>query len=246
MRAIFSFELWGNEIHTWAFPTKASNDVVATFERVLVTEETDRASRFHFRHLYESFVIARGALRFLLGRYLNCSPAELRFIYGWRGKPALASASGIQFNMTHSGNLAVIALTLGREIGVDVEQIRPLSDMQHIADRFFCPEEASEIMSLPQTERDRAFFCCWTRKEAYIKATGDGLSTPLNNFRVTVRPNIPARFVHLEHNSNAAKAWTLHDIQVAARYAAALAYRDAQRPLSVFPVVDLADLIAIP
>jgi len=147
--------------------------------------------------------------------------------------------------MTHSGDVAMIALTLGREIGVDVEQIRPLSDMERIADRFFCPEEASEVMAVPHVERARAFFRCWTRKEAYIKATGDGLSAPLSSFRVTVRPELPARFVSVQHSAAEAEAWTLHDLQVAVGYAAALAYRDQQRSLDMFSLADLEGLIAI-
>jgi 4'-phosphopantetheinyl transferase len=246
MKAAFSIDPSGSEIHIWTLPIQASSRVVATLERVLTTDETDRASRFHFSHLSEAFVIARGALRYLLGRYLNRNPAELRFTYGDRGKPTLAPPPGIRFNLTHSGNLAVIALTTGLEIGVDVEQIRPLPDMQSIADRSFCPEEASEIMSLPQPERDHAFYRCWTRKEAYIKAIGDGLSAPLDDFRVTVQPNTPARFVHIEHDASAAQRWTLHDLQVAAGYAAALAYHDQPRSLSMFPITDFADLIAIP
>ena len=138
----------------------------------------------------------------------------------------------------------MIALTTGLEIGVDVEQIRPLPDMQSIADRSFRPEEASEIMSLPQPERDHAFYRCWTRKEAYIKAIGDGLSAPLDDFRVTVQPNTPARFVHIEHDASAAQRWTLHDLQVAAGYAAALAYHDQPRSLSMFPITDFADLMS--
>jgi 4'-phosphopantetheinyl transferase len=216
------------------------------FERVLVKHETDRAARFSFSHLRESFVIARGALRYLLGRYLDLHPASIRFIYGSNGKPALASAANIQFNITHSGSLAAVALTADCQIGVDLEQIRPLSDLQHIADRYFCSEEAAEIMSLPPSERERAFFCCWTRKEAYIKAIGDGLSAPLDGFRVTVQPNTPARFVHLGHDTTAAETWTLHDLCLASDYAAALAYRDRQRSLSIFPIVDLAEFLDAP
>jgi 4'-phosphopantetheinyl transferase len=99
-------------------------------------------------------------------------------------------------------------------------------------------------MSLPPSERERAFFICWTRKEAYIKAIGDGLSIPLNEFRVSLQPNEPARFIHLAHNTDAAKAWMLHDLGLASEYAAAVAYRDRQRSLSVFPIVDPAEIIS--
>src|SRR5215471_4893186 len=110
MRSASSFQLSESEIHIWSFPTKASHPVVATFDGVLVPEERDRALRFRFHHLYTSFVIARGALRYLLGHYLNCNPTEVSFVYGVKGKPSLGFPSNIHFNMTHSGDLAVIAL----------------------------------------------------------------------------------------------------------------------------------------
>lgn len=238
MRGPFSFDLSESTINIWSFPTSASHHVFETFKKVLIPEERDRALRFRFHHLCTSFVIARGALRYLLGHYLNCHPADVSLVRGLKGKPAVESPSNLQFNMTHSGDLAVIALTLRREIGVDIEQIRPLADMQQIAKHFFCPEEAAEVMFAPEAERDRAFFLCWTRKEAYIKATGDGLSTPLSSFRVTVHPDKPARFVHVQHAESEADSWTLHDLQVAVGYAAALAYRDRPRCLRLLPVVD--------
>lgn len=245
MRGPFSFELSESTIHIWSFPTRASHHVVATFERVLIPEEKDRAFRFRFYQLYTSFVIARGALRYLLGHYLNCDPTRVSLVYGPRGKPAVESPSSLQFNMTHSGDLAVIALTLRREIGVDIERIRTLADMPQIANHFFCPEEAAEVMRAPHTERERAFFLCWTRKEAYIKATGDGFSAPLGSFRVTVDPAKPARFVYVQHNEIEAKSWTLHDLRVSVGYAAALAYRDQPRSLLLFSMVDPHEFILI-
>ena len=139
----------------------------------------------------------------------------------------------------------MFAFTPHCEIGVDVEQIRPLSEMQNIADRFFCSEEAAELMSLTANQREHAFFLCWTRKEAYIKAIGDGLSAPLNDFRVTVQPGQPARFIHIAHNANDAKNWTLSDLELAPNYAAALAYRDSERPVVVSPVIDPAELLSM-
>ncbi len=118
--------------------------------------------------------------------------------------------------------------------------------MANIADHFFCPEEAAELQSLTASERTRAFFTCWTRKEAYIKAIGDGVSAPLDSFRVTLRPNQPARFIHLGHDTTAAAAWTLHDLRFDPNYAAALAYRDLARPVIVFPVMDPAELMMLP
>src|SRR5471030_1076578 len=241
--AACSFDLCGRDVHVWTLRTGGSGAVAAKFEPVLAPVERAHAKRFRFDHLRHSFVITRGALRYLLGRYLDLHPSIIRFGFGPKGKPALASAAGIEFNATHSGGLAVFAFTVGRQIGVDLEQIRPLTGTQHIADRFFCPEEAADIVSLPPSERERDFFCCWTRKEAYVKAIGDGLSAPLDEFRVTVHPNEPARMIHLAHDKNAAKAWTLHDLSLASGYAAALAYRDRQRSVFVFPIRDAIETL---
>jgi 4'-phosphopantetheinyl transferase len=216
------------------------------FERVLVTDEISRARQFSFSHLRESFIIARGALRFLLGRYLHLHPNSIRFFYGSKGKPYVDSLTPIHFNMTHSGDLAAIAITFNRQIGIDLEKINPLSEIQQIASHFFCSEETAEIMSLPQSERERAFFRCWTRKEAYIKALGEGLYTPLDSFRVTVQPATPAHLVHIEQDTSAANEWTLHDLCLASDYTAALAYRDRQRSLSLFPIVNLAEFFDAP
>ncbi len=233
-----SFALPGRDVHIWILRTRASDVVAAKFELFLAPDEKKRAERFRLCHLHRSFIVTRGFLRCLLGRYLDRHPASLRFNYGSKGKPALAPSDGIEFNATHSGGLAVFAVTLNCQIGIDLEQIRPVTETQHIADSFFCSEEAAEIRSFPPNERQRAFFCCWTRKEAYIKATGDGLSAPLNDFRVALQPYESVRFIHLSHDTSAAEAWTLHDLCLAPNYAAAMAYRDRPRPISIFPAID--------
>ncbi len=239
MRVGDLINLTSRDVHIWHVSTIASDALAAKFESVLAIEEKDRAARFIFEPRRRSFIIARGVLRCLLGRYLDLPPTDIRFNYGSKGKPAVTSTSGLEFNATHSGDLAVFAFTAGCPIGVDLEQIRPSNETQHIADRFFCSEEAAELMSLPPSERDRAFFCCWTRKEAYIKAIGEGLSAPLDEFRVTLLPNESARFIHISHDI--AEAWTLHDLSLASGYAAALAYRDRRRSVSVFPILDPAE-----
>src|SRR5208282_2181592 len=119
-------------------------------------------------------------LRVLLGHYLGVAPGGIEFSYGPKGKPRLAAPVDVRFNISHSGGLALFAFTLDCEIGVDVEHIRPLRDMQEIASRFFCAEEATELMSLPAHGREQAFYLCWTRKEAYLKAVGEGLSEPID------------------------------------------------------------------
>jgi 4'-phosphopantetheinyl transferase len=235
--------LTGRAIHVWPVSIHAPAAVVDQFRSLLSADETARAARFKFEHLQHSFTLARGALRILLGRYLNTPPRDLEFRYGAKGKPALAQSAGLQFNASHSGHLALFAFTMGCELGVDIEAVRSMPDMEDVARRFFCAEETAELMALSTGQRDQGFFLCWTRKEAYIKATGEGLSAPLDAFRVTLRPGEPARIIHLERDPIAAQAWTLHDLGLEPGYAAALAYRDSPRPLETFKVVNPKQLL---
>jgi 4'-phosphopantetheinyl transferase len=237
------FELDGRSVHIYAVHLDAPEAVAAQFYALLAHDERERAARFRFDRLRYSYTVTRGALRILLGRYLGADPAGIGFLYGSKGKPRLDPPAPIEFNVSHSGTLAVYAFTKVRELGVDVEQIRPLADMQGVAARFFCAEESAELMALPSASRTQAFFLCWTRKEAYLKAIGDGLSVPLDGFRVTLRPGEPASMVHLAQDAAAAAAWTLHDLSLAPEYAAALAYRDVPRPLVVFPPIEPAELL---
>jgi 4'-phosphopantetheinyl transferase len=223
--------------------TEAPDAVVEQFRPFLAPDETDRGARFRFEHLQRSFILARGALRALLARYLKTAPGDLEFSYGAKGKPSLAAPAGLQFNGSHSDGLALFAFAADCEIGVDIEAIRPMPDMEELAKRFFCAEESAELMSIPAEERDRSFFLCWTRKEAYIKATGASLSAPLDAFRVTLRPEEPARFVHFSNDRAAALAWTMHDLRPGPGYAGALTYRDAPRLLEIFPPVSPKQLL---
>jgi len=241
-----SFELPAHGVHVWTLDGGASEALAARFAPVLSPDEMERAARFRFDRLRHAFAVTRGVLRCLLARYAGLGPAELRFACGPKGKPALAPAAGIEFNATHSGGSALFAFATGCPVGIDLELLRPMAGAQDIAARFFCPEEAAEIGSLPPAERDRAFFRCWTRKEAYIKAIGDGLSAPLDGFRVTLRPNEPARLLHIAHDTDAAAAWTLDDLSPAAGYLAALAYRDRPRSVSTFAIDDPARLLDAP
>jgi 4'-phosphopantetheinyl transferase len=221
----------GREIHVWQARIDAPPAHAAGLEYILSPDEKERAGRFVFEHLKSAFIVARGTLRVLLGNYLGIAPRDVLFRYGTNGKPALAEPGLIDFNASHSDALAVFAFTRGCEIGIDVEKVRPIEDMRNIADHFFCAEEAEELMSLEPGLRERAFFNCWTRKEAYIKAIGKGLSEPLDSFRVSLEPGRPARLIHIRGNALAAEEWTFHDLPVASGYVAALAYRDNERPV---------------
>ena len=173
----------------------------------------------------------------MLAHYLGCPPNEIEFIYGPKGKPELRDSSRIRFNASHSGQIALYAFTLGCELGVDVEELRELDDAESIAVRFFSIGEVSELLSLKPEDRGLAFFHCWTRKEAYVKAIGDGLAIPLDRFQVTLLPGAPARFVQIARDMETASDWTLHHLEPAPGYVGALAYQDSQRPTTIHPTV---------
>jgi len=241
-----SFAIAGRDVHVWPVRIQGSDEVAARFESFLTPAEAARAAAFRFEHLRRSFRLTRGALRLLIGGYLGVAPGKVLMNVGPNGKPGLVISGDappdFQFNVSHSGDLALFAFTRGCEIGADVELIRPMADLALVANQFFCREESEELLSLPAAERDRAFFLCWTRKEAYVKAVGDGLSTALDSFRVTLRPGEPARFVHLNFDSSLAQAWMLHNLEVLPEYSAALAYRAAPRPVQLRPVIGMDEL----
>ena len=133
--------------------------------------------------------------------------------------------------------MALYAFTLDCELGVDVEQLRDLDDPESIAARFFSTAETSELLSLKPDERGLAFFRCWTRKEAYVKAIGEGLEIPLDSFQVTLLPDAPARFVQMASHLGTASDWTLHHLELAPGYVGALAYRDRRRPTTIHGTV---------
>jgi 4'-phosphopantetheinyl transferase len=232
-------EVWG----VWLTDSDASH---AYYRSTLSVDELRRAERFRFEKLRHSFTLSRGALRILLAYYLGFPPNEIELIGGPKGKPAIRDSSKIAFNISHSGQMALYAFTVGCEVGVDVEQVRTLDDPESIAARFFSGAEASELLSLEPSERGQAFFRCWTRKEAFIKAIGDGLAIPLNRFQVTLLPGVPPRFVRIASEMGTADDWTLDHLNLAPGYIGALAYRDTRRPTTIHPIVQadgLPDLL---
>jgi 4'-phosphopantetheinyl transferase len=165
-------------------------------------------------------------LRTLLGRYLDLEPNGLRFSYGSHGKPALAGECGggkVRFNLSHSHELALFAFTRGRVVGIDLERIRPDLVNEQIAERFFSPREIAMLRALPGSLEKEAFFTCWTRKEAYIKARGDGLSLPLDAFDVSLVPGEPAELLESRENSNEVSRWCLQELVPDPGYVAAIA-----------------------
>jgi 4'-phosphopantetheinyl transferase len=215
-----------NEVHVWRAALDQTPLQIQDFHHRLAADEQDRAARLCFEKDREHFIAARGVLRDILGRYLNRAPESLSFRYGSHGKPALAGDSdeaAIRFNVSHSQGLALYAVTQGREVGIDLEHVRSELAVAEIAERFFSPREIATLRTLPALEQRPAFFRCWTRKEAYIKARGEGLSTPLSEFDVSLAPGEPAELLGTRQDPSEALRWSLQDLDAAPGFAAALA-----------------------
>ena len=217
-----------DEIHVWHVSLDRPPSDVRRMARTLSPDEQERARRYRGERLRERFIVGRGILRMLLSRYVGRPPARLCFAYGARGKPALAPAEGsdLRFNVSHSDDLALYAFARGRDVGVDVERLRELPRAEQIAERFFSTEETAALKAEPAERRVEAFFTCWTRKEAYIKARGDGLAHPLDQFAVSLVPGEPARlWVAGDGDAREIARWSLDALPLAPGYVAALAAR---------------------
>jgi len=215
-----------DEIHVWRSGLDQTPSRIQSLRQNLTTDEQARAERFHFAKDRGHFIVARGVLRAIIGRYLNRAPEHLPFCYGSHGKPALAGEGdqdSIRFNVSHSHGMALYAVARGREVGVDIERIRDDLAVAEIAERFFSPSEITTLMELPTDLRHHAFFRCWTRKEAYIKARGEGLSMPLDQFDVSLAPGEPAAILGSRPDPSEALRWHLRELTPAPGYAAALA-----------------------
>ncbi|HEX6863098.1 MAG TPA: 4'-phosphopantetheinyl transferase superfamily protein [Thermoanaerobaculia bacterium] len=219
-------DLGPGEIDVWSIRLDPSPDRVERLGRLLAPDEWERANRFRFDKHRRQYVVGRGALRTLLGAYLGIRPELVRFTYGPRGKPFLApphDASGLQFNLTNSDELALVGFVRGREIGVDVEYLRKMPDCEQISERFFSESERKVLRSIPFPAKEEAFFNCWTRKEAYLKAVGEGLAAPLDSFDVTLAPGDPPRMLTLEGDAARAARWFFHHLRPAPDYIGAVA-----------------------
>lgn len=215
------------EVHVWKTSIIPGFFAIPDLPSYLSRDEQERALKFLFDRDRERFVQARAGLRFILARYLGRSPSEIALEYDDNGKPFIATAQnfpGLSFNLAHSGDLAMYAVTKDVQIGIDVERHRDNVKTDQLAGRFFSAQEAAALRSLPPDTQREAFFSCWTRKESYLKAIGTGLSTPLHTFSVSVKPNEPPRLLKAVAPDEAS-AWTLRDIPVDEGFTAAIAVR---------------------
>lgn len=211
-----------NEVHLWLVTISSMKAKIETLWCLLSDDEVDRAKRFHFENDRKRFVVARGMLRTLLSHYCWCGPDEHRFRYSQYGKPYLVDNDRPRFSVSYSNDKILYGFTQSREIGVDIEHIKPFENACEIVEKFFSDDEKIQFRGLPNHMKNRAFYNCWTRKESYVKALGKGLSLPLDEFSVSLIPNEPACLLQTKHNILEKNRWTLKELEVGEKYVAAV------------------------
>lgn len=235
-----NLKLSSQEVHIWRVYIDTDDSITKKLQLLLSTDERSKAERFRFEKDSTKYIVTRGTLRTILGRYLDKKPEDLKFSYNQYGKPALHSSDtnqSISFNVSHSHELALIAVTQNRDVGVDIEYVRTNLNYEEIAERFFSPTEKVVWRLLPTSVKQEAFFNCWTRKEAYIKAKGMGLSIPLNEFDVSFKPGEPAALLNTTWDEQEANRWSLTEITLAPDYIAALAVEASNYQLKFWQLI---------
>jgi len=229
---VFDFEFYSqndlslssDEVHVWRVFLKREESHFNELARTLSEDELVKAKRFYFEQDQRRFVLSHGILRMILGRYLKVKPNSLKFSYGRYGKPSLhTDGHSLCFNMSHSNSLALFAFVWHRRVGIDVEYVRPMPDSEEIIEHFFSPRENVLFRAVPASKKLEVFFNYWTCKEAFLKATGDGLSRSLDSFEVYLAPREPPRLLSVKGDVQEASRWFLWGFVPAPGYVGALA-----------------------
>ena len=229
------------DVHVWCVSLGLPEDRFSRFEQALSPDERARADRFRFAVHRQHFVAARGVLRCLLGHYAEMPPAQIQFQEGAHGKPALVAPDRVRFNVSHSGGLGLYAIANEREVGIDIEQHRAMDDLNGIAKHYFAPDELAELGKLLPENQNTAFFRCWSRKEAFVKAVGMGLSLPLDSFSVSLDEE-PTTSIARQPRRTAREDWMLFDVTPRAGYSAALVTEGMPAAIRCTRVEDAAKL----
>jgi 4'-phosphopantetheinyl transferase len=215
-----------NEVDVWFVPLDPDVNCLNSALQVLAPDELRHAERFRFDKDRNQYILARANLRRILSRYVRIPSARVCFTYNEFGKPALGgdcSDSSLTFNVSHAPGAAVYAVNSSGQVGIDLELIREDVEYEQIAERFFSPSEAAAFRLLPNEAKLRAFFACWTRKEAYIKAKSNGLFLDLKGFDVAFAPGEPASLLRVSNDPLEVDRWSLINLNVPTRYVGALA-----------------------
>ena len=211
------------EAHVWRADLEIDERVQSSLLNLLSPDEKRRALKFRFAKDSRNFIATRGILRSLIGKYLEIKPAEVCFQYNQFGKPGITNNNPLQFNISHSQNMALFAFSKKHNVGVDVEFLNPNIQVKDIAINFFSRNEIRKLLSLPDQQKPLGFFNCWTRKEAFIKAVGAGLSFPLDKFEVSMEPDKPAKLLATDWDPNAASKWSIYSISLGSNFVGSLA-----------------------
>lgn len=217
-----SATLTTDEVHVWTVPLSVPDELRPCLLDLLSPDERQRASRYAHRLAREQFITARAFARVVLSRYLSTQPRRIRFELTGTGKPVLPGRP-LHFNISHSHEIGLIAVTRRDEVGIDIERVRSMPTYLDMAGRYFTATEALAIRGLPTPVSEEAFFHVWTRKEAFLKAIGLGLSHGLERFEVSVPPDDPARILHIDGDHGAGAGWAMRTLHPAPGYVAALA-----------------------
>ena len=220
----------GLDVDVWVIALPRSPDCIGPFWQILGPDERRRTEEFYRRSDSAQYVSSHAALRIILAHYAENDPRHFRFVCGAHGKPAIDPDLGlpdIRFNLSHSGNLAAIAVNLASEVGIDIEHIQPARANIAIAERFFSPQEIGALRALPESDQVLGFFSCWTRKESYLKARGDGLSVPLSDFDVSLAPEEPPVLLGSRIDPSEPNRWQLFEVPVEEGYVACLAMENS-------------------
>ena len=215
-----------DEAHIWHATLYVAEARIQLLRQMLSPDEHERAARYRLARDRARYIIARGTLRTILGRYLDVAPPDLRFVYGPHGKPALAPAHGddtLAFNLSHADDTALYAVTRGQRVGIDLERVDPDVAASTVAEHTFSPREVAALRALPPHEQRDAFFRCWTRKEAYVKALGAGLSLDLKSFDVSLAPGTSPTLLSTRPDPREAVRWSFYNVNAGRGYIAALA-----------------------
>lgn len=225
------FTLGEGQVDVWRLQLDVPEERVGALRALLSPEELARAERFLRREHGRRFTVVHGVLRLILSKYLNAAPKAIEFRANEYGKPFLRHKTPVEFNLSHSGELALLALTAGRAIGIDLEHYRERLEMEKISKRYFSSTEHNQLMKLPDGQREAAFYACWTRKEAYIKARGEGLSLGLDRFDVAFVPGAPPALLRSEEGGRELDRWDFINLELQPRYAAACVVEGRVRTL---------------
>ncbi len=230
-----SFCVTNTKVHVWHASLQQPVEVVQKLQAVLSEEERQRAERFRFQEHRNTFIVSRGILRDLLSRYTGIEPGRILFKYNLAGKPFLANEEAvpeIYFNLSHAGQLVLYAFSWGRQVGIDVEMHSANGGDGSGSRSIFSPGEYDRFRKISEKDKLRAFYNCWTRKEAFIKAIGEGVSFPLQDFEVSFEPDMPAQLLTVHGSYEQANLWTMHDLKAQDGYAAALVVEGKDHSIS--------------